>query len=99
MLKSMNQQRLKNLKTIILPILEKYEIRKAGLFGSAARGELNVQDLDILVQINRRISLLDFIGIQQELEDALKMKVDLVEYDSIKPSLKDHILSEEVAIL
>ena len=95
----MNQQRLKNLKTIILPILEKYEIRKAVLFGSAARGELNIQDLDILVQINRRISLLDFIGIQQELEDALKMKVDLVEYDSIKPSLKDHILSEEVAIL
>lgn len=69
------------------------------MFGSAARGELNVRDLDILVQINRRISLLDFIGIQQELEDALKMKVDLVEYDSIKPSLKDHILSEEVAIL
>jgi len=51
------------------------------------------------VKIDQKISLLDFIGIQQELEDELDMKVDLVEYDSLKPSLKEDILKDEVPVL
>jgi predicted nucleotidyltransferase len=39
------------------------------------------------------------IGIQQELEDALGRKVDLVEYAAIKPLLKERILAQEVRIL
>lgn len=45
------------------------------------------------------MSLLEFITIQQELEDELGIKVDLVEYESIKPALKDEILREEVPVL
>lgn len=56
-------------------------------------------DVDILVKIDQRISLLRFIAIQQELEDALGMKVDLVEYDALKPALKSDILKEEVTVL
>lgn len=95
----MKDTTLFELKNLILPILLRNGIQKAGIFGSVARGEQDVNDLDILVKINDRISLLDFISIQQELEDVLKMKVDLVEYSSIKPALRDHILSEEVLIL
>jgi len=51
------------------PILQKYGIKKAGIFGSSARGEAEVRDIDLLVQIEQKISLLVFIGIQQELED------------------------------
>jgi uncharacterized protein len=47
-----------------------------------------VNDLDLLVKIDKKMSLLEFIGIQQELEDELGMKVDLVEYEAIKPALK-----------
>jgi uncharacterized protein len=43
--------------------------------------------------------LLKFIGIQQELEDELGMKVDLAEYDAIKPALKDEILRDEQPVL
>jgi hypothetical protein len=56
-------------------------------------------DIDILVELNRNLSLLDVIGIQQELEDALGRKVDLVEYAAIKPLLKEQILAQEVRIL
>ncbi len=56
-------------------------------------------DVDILVKIDQSISLLRFIAIQQELEDALGMKVDLVEYDALKPALKSDILKEEVTVL
>ena len=90
---------LEDIKKKIRPILKKYGIKKAGVFGSAARGEAETNDIDLLVKIDQKISLLDFIGIQQELEDELDMNVDLVEYDSLKSALKEDILKEEVPVL
>lgn len=90
---------LDDIKKKIRPILKKYGIKKAGIFGSFARGEPVVNDLDLLVKIDKKISLLKFIGIQQELEDALNMKVDLVEYEAIKPAIKDEILRDEEPVL
>ncbi len=88
-------------KKKIRPVLKKYDLRKAGVFGSIVRGELKKDsDVDILVEIGKDdLSLLDFVGIKLELEDALGRKVDLVEYDTIKPLLKERILAEEVPIL
>lgn len=90
---------LDEIKKVIRPILNKHGIKKAGIFGSLARGEPVVNDLDLLVKIDRRISLLEFIGIQQELEDQLGIKVDLVEYKAIKSELKDEILRDEEPII
>lgn len=56
-------------------------------------------DIDVLVEIGDDISLLDFVGIKLEIEEALGRRVDLVEYSTIKPLLKDRILSEQVEIL
>lgn len=56
-------------------------------------------DIDILVEIDKDISLLDFVGLKLEIEETLGKKVDLVEYSTIKPPLRDNILKEEVAIL
>lgn len=90
---------IENIKKKITPILKKYGIKKAGIFGSSVRGESVVNDLDLLVRIDKKISLLKFIGIQQELEDELGMKVDLAEYDAIKLALKDEILRDEHPVL
>lgn len=85
---------------IVLPILKRHGISKAGIFGSCARGDMSDEsDIDLLVEITADISLLDFIGIKLEIEEALDHQVDLVEYDSIKPMLRDRILSEQVQIL
>ncbi len=81
------------------PILGKHGIKKAGIFGSLARNEAVVNDIDLVVKIENRISLLKFISIQQELEDALGIKVDLVEYDALHPVIKDDIIKEEVPVL
>jgi len=56
-------------------------------------------DIDILVEIEKDISLLDFVGLKLEIEEALGRKVDLVEYNTIKPLLKERILNEQVIIL
>lgn len=88
------------LKQRIVPILKKYHVSRAGIFGSVAKQqEHSSSDVDILVEINEPISLLDFIGIKLELEDALGMNVDLVEYKSLKPQLREGILNEQVPVL
>jgi len=91
---------IEEIKEKIMPILQQYGITKAAIFGSLAKGEATTSsDVDILVEIKGDMSLLDFIGIKIELEEALKMKVDLVEYDTIKPIIKERILAEQVVIL
>lgn len=91
---------VEDIKKKILPILKKYGVTRAGIFGSVIRGEEKQDsDIDILVQINKRMSLLDFVGLKLELEDALGKRVDLGEYSAIKPIIKEQILNEEVAIL
>jgi predicted nucleotidyltransferase len=91
---------LEDIKRKALPILKRHGVTRAGVFGSVVRGEeTDDSDIDILVEIERRMSLLDFVGLKIELEEALGRKVDLGEYAAIKPIIKDDILSEEVAIL
>ncbi|MGC1119977.1 MAG: nucleotidyltransferase family protein [Candidatus Methanofastidiosia archaeon] len=91
---------IEEIRQKILPILEKYNIKKAGLFGSFVRGEMREDsDIDILVEIEDGISLLDFVGIKLEIEEALGKKVDLVEYNTIRPLLKERIIKEQVGIL
>lgn len=88
------------IKTLIIPILKEHGIRRAGVFGSLARGERRKDsDIDIVVEIENDISLLEFIGIKQQLEEALDLKVDLVEYKAIKPRIKKQILKEEIPLL
>jgi len=91
---------IKEIKQKILPILQRYNTKRVGLFGSYVRGEIKENsDMDILVEIEKDISLLDFVGLELEIEEVLGKKVDLVEYKTIKPLLKERILAEEVRIL
>ncbi len=91
---------VEGVKQRILPILRRHGVTRAGLFGSLVRGEArNSSDIDVLVEIEDDISLFDFVGIKIELEEATGRKVDLVEYDTIKPLLRETILNEQVVIL
>ena len=84
----------------IIPILKRYGVSKAALFGSSVKGEMTeVSDIDVLVEIEKDISLLDFVGLKLELEEILGRKVDLVEYCTLKPILRERVLREQVPIL
>ncbi len=91
--------RLDHIKQAVIPVLNRHGITKAGIFGSAARGESTYRDVDLLVKVGRKMSLLEFIALKQELEDVLGRPVDLVEYDAIKPALRETILREEQTVL
>ena len=91
---------IEKLKPMIIRILKKYNIRKAGIFGSYARGEQKKNsDVDILVKIPRNMGLINFVHVKNELEDKLGKKIDLVSYDGIHPLLKNEILHNEVKII
>ncbi len=91
---------LEEIKNIIVPILKSYEVTKAGIFGSLARGEeTDDSDIDILVEIKSNYSLLKFIELKIKLEEVLGKKIDLVEYDFVNPLIKENILKEEIALI
>ena len=95
----MDKKRLDKMSRIIIPVLKRNDVKRAGIFGSFARGEEGKDsDIGILVMFKGRKSLLDLAGLKMELEEAAKRKVDAITYKSLNPLLKDIILKEEVRI-
>lgn len=83
----------------IIPILKKYGVERASLFGSIVTGKMNESsDIDVLVQMPDDSSLFDMLKVKVELEEKLKRKVDVIEYEGIKPAFKKEILSHQVII-
>ena len=79
----------------IVQILKSKGARKIAIFGSYVRGEEKPEsDIDIIVEFSERKSLLDLVGIEQELSDAVGMRVDLLTEKSISPYLIDRIKKE-----
>lgn len=74
-------------------------LKKVSIFGSYARGEAAPgSDLDIIVEFSEEKSLLDIIGVEQELSDELGIRVDLLTEKSISLYLIDRIKKEMIVI-
>jgi predicted nucleotidyltransferase len=71
--------------------------RNVRIFGSLARGEAGPDsDVDVLVDFEPGRSLLDLIGLQQDLSDVLGCNVDVVSEGALER--EDRILAEAVAL-
>ena len=87
------------LKQKIIKILKQNNIKKAGIFGSYARGEQKKNsDIDILIKKIKNMGF-EFVGLQIELSEKLNKKVDLISYKGLHPLLKERILNQEVKII
>ena len=83
----------------ILRIAAKYGASNVRIFGSVARGEADEQsDIDLLVDLEPKRSLLDLAGLLVDLEELLGCKVDVVPEDSLRKHIKDRVLKEAVAL-
>ncbi len=84
-------------KALVGALARAHGARTVRLFGSAARGEEGPDsDIDFLVELEPGRSLLDVIGLENDLADLFGRKVDVVAKQSAKPrvlagSLKDAI--------
>lgn len=94
-------RQLEEVKRIVVPILKRNGVIRAGVFGSYARGEATKKsDVDILIKVKaKKFSLFDLVRIELELKKALGKNVDLLTYKGIDPCLKEQILGEEVKII
>lgn len=78
---------------------EKFKVKEIGLFGSYVRREQKKKsDVDVLVTFYETIDLFTFVELENYLSDILRVKVDLVMKEGIKPRLKERILSEAVYV-
>src|SRR6266496_4276498 len=73
--------------------------RNLRVFGSVARGESRPEsDLDLLVDMENGRTLLDLVGLWQDLEEALGRRVDVVSEGGLSPHLRDRILREAIPL-
>jgi predicted nucleotidyltransferase len=80
-------------------LADRYGVSVVAVFGSYVRGEEAEQsDLDLLVEFLRPISLLELVGAEIYLTEALGVKVDLVPKRDVRAELRDSILAEAVAL-
>lgn len=77
---------------IIRDYLSTQPVKKAYLFGSYAREEQDeVSDIDLMVELDDRVGLYKFVGIQIGLEELLGKKVDLISANGISRHIQPFI--------
>lgn len=83
----------------ILRIAARHGARNVRVFGSVARGDDRAgSDVDLLVEMEDDRSLLDLVGLEQDLEELLRRHVDVLTDDSIHPALRPRISAEARAL-
>lgn len=68
------------------------------VFGSVARGERASRDVDLLVAMESGRSLLDLVGLEQDLEDLLGVAFDVLSDGSVSPYMRECIYGEAVPL-
>ena len=69
------------------------------VFGSFARGEENAfSDIDLLIELEPKRSLLDIISLKYEIEDLTGRKADVVTTKGISPYLVEQIMKDAIPL-
>ena len=93
-------QELERYQQLILPVLKRYLIKRAAIFGSLAKGNINSDsDVDLLIEPEKGFTIFKMLKLEEEISALIKRKVDLVEYSALKPSIRKEVLSSAINIL
>ena len=90
---------LQRYRAEILELALRHGARDVRVFGSLARGEgRDDSDLDLLVTLGEGRSLLDLVGLKQDLEDLVHRPVDVVTEAALSPYLREQVLAEAIPL-
>jgi len=91
---------LEQYQKLILPVLQRYFIKRAAFFGSFAKGNNNENsDVDLLIEPGKGFTIFELLKIESEISNLINRKVDLVEYSALKSSIRDEVLLSAITIL
>jgi predicted nucleotidyltransferase/DNA-binding XRE family transcriptional regulator len=83
----------------LLDAAEKHGVDHVRAFGSLARGEATAEsDVDLLVDLKPRHTLLDLAAFRREAAGILDLPVDVATVDMLKERLRDEVLSEALPL-
>lgn len=83
----------------ILDLAAQHGASNVRIFGSVARGEESEDsDIDFLVDMDEDRSLLDRIGLIQDLGDLLGRKVDVATVKGLRKYFRERILNQAISL-
>jgi uncharacterized protein len=86
-------------RAAIVDLARRHGARIIRVYGSVARGQANdSSDLDLLVEWEPDRSLLDVVGLKQDLEDLLGVTVDIGSERGLHWFIRDEVLREAVPL-
>lgn len=92
-------ERLRAQKADIVTVAVKYGASNIRVFGSVARGEANEQsDIDLLVDLEPGRSLIDHIGLMQDLADLLGRSVEVATPSTLHERIKDRVMQDVIPL-
>jgi predicted nucleotidyltransferase len=98
-MKSSRQDILASLKNLKQEVAQEYSVKTIGVFGSVARDEQTIQsDIDLLVEFSKPVGFVTFMRLENFLSERLGKHVDLVTSDSLKPLIRQDVLSEVIYV-
>ncbi|OFZ95674.1 MAG: hypothetical protein A2Z64_14140 [Betaproteobacteria bacterium RIFCSPLOWO2_02_67_12] len=87
-------------KPLLRAVAARHGVRSLALFGSAARGEARAaSDLDFLVELEEGRSLVDLVGVKQDLEALFGRPVDAFTRASLRPEVRAAARADLVRII
>lgn len=87
---------IEEVKQKIAPVLRKYDVVRASVFGSVARGEAGPDsDVDLLVRVGKLpFGIWGFVALKEDLERALRKKVDVISEGALNAALQKKIKND-----
>ncbi len=90
---------LTKLKEIVAPVARRHGVKKVSIFGSYGRGQATEKsDVDLYIEKGRMKTLLHIAAFQLDMEEALKVHVDVVTNDIDDKAFLERIKPDEVTL-
>ena len=95
----MNKKELKTYRSQILALGEHYHAPNIRVFGSTIREDnTNESDVDFLIDVSPKQSLLDLVAFTRELKELLGCEVDVAQSTVLHPLIRNEVLREAISI-
>jgi len=90
---------IREIHKAVVPIAHHYGVKRLYLFGSYAKGTANEKsDVALLVEKGKPMSLLQFSGMRQMIQEALQLSVDLITTTGVGEEFRTEIAGTEILL-